>query len=105
MVPGIFSDLLRYVQMLKRVGCKSNEKLPHLFIPSKNANLFYEFAVEYLPLGRIAALNLELAVKDLPLDRTLVIFYIYTIWGLNVIVFSEKGVSFSLLFALYYLYR
>ena len=34
--PGIFSDLLRSVQMLKREqGAESNGKLPHLFIPSK----------------------------------------------------------------------
>ena len=34
--PGIFSDLLRPVQMLKREwGTESNWKLPHLFIPSK----------------------------------------------------------------------
>ena len=31
--PGIFSDLLRFVQMLKREwGAESNGKLPHLFI-------------------------------------------------------------------------
>ena len=36
--PGIFSDLLRSVQMLKRVcGAESTGKLPHLFIPSKTA--------------------------------------------------------------------
>ena len=34
--PGIVSDLLRFVQMLKREwGAESNGKLPHLFIPSK----------------------------------------------------------------------
>ena len=37
--PGIFSDLLRFVQMLKREsGAESNGKLPHLFIPSKTAS-------------------------------------------------------------------
>ena len=36
--PGIFSNLLRFVQMLKREwGAESNGKLPHLFIPSKTA--------------------------------------------------------------------
>ena len=36
--PGIFSDLLRLVQMLMREwGAESNGKLPHLFIPSKTA--------------------------------------------------------------------
>ena len=35
---GIFSDLLKFVQMLKREwGVESNGKLPHLFIPSKTA--------------------------------------------------------------------
>ena len=47
--PGIFSHLLRFVQMLKREwGTESNGKRPHLFIPSKTATLFPEFAVEYL---------------------------------------------------------
>ena len=47
--PGIFSDLLRSVQMLKReLGAESNWKLPHLFIPNKTATLVPEFAVEYL---------------------------------------------------------
>ena len=36
--PGIFSDLLRFVQMLKKEwGAESKGKLPHLFIPSKTA--------------------------------------------------------------------
>ena len=36
--PGIFSDLVRFVEMLKREwGAESNGKLPHLFIPSKTA--------------------------------------------------------------------
>ena len=52
-------------------GAGSNGKLPHLFIPSKTKNLVPEFAVEDLPLGRIADLVPEFAVKDLPLGRTL----------------------------------
>ena len=45
--PGIFSDLLRFIQMLKREwGAESNGKLPQLFIPSKTATLVSEFAVE-----------------------------------------------------------
>ena len=69
--PGIFSDLLRFVQMLKREwGAEINGKLPHLFIPSKTATQVNKFAMEDLPLGRIAALVLEFAVKDLPLGRT-----------------------------------
>ena len=44
--PGIFWDLLRSVQMLKwEWGAESNEKLSHLFIPSKTAALFPEFVV------------------------------------------------------------
>ena len=38
--PGIFLDLLRYVQMLNReLSAKSKGKLPHLFVPSKTATL------------------------------------------------------------------
>ena len=60
--------------MLKRErGVESNGKLPHLFIPSKTATWVPEFAMEDLPLGRIAALVSEFAVKDLPLGRTLMI--------------------------------
>ena len=47
--PGIFSDLPRSVQMLKRDwGAESNRKLPHIFISSKTAALVPEFAVEDL---------------------------------------------------------
>ena len=43
--------------MLKREwGAESNGKLPYLFISSKTATLVPEFAMEDLPLGRIAAL-------------------------------------------------
>ena len=71
-VPGIFSDLLRSVQMLKREwGAESNGKLRHLFNPGKTAALVPEFAVEDLPLGRTAAQVPALVAKDLPLGRTL----------------------------------
>ena len=63
--PGIFSDLLRYAEMLfsifsirerererERVGAESNGKLPHLFIRGKTATSVTEFAVEDLALGR-----------------------------------------------------
>ena len=58
--------------MLKREwGAESNGKLAHRFIPSKTATLVPEFAVEDLPLGRIAALVPEFALRDLHLGRTL----------------------------------
>ena len=49
--PGIFSDLLRSIQMLKREwGAGKNEKLPDSYIPSKTAAAMVpEFAVECLP--------------------------------------------------------
>ena len=50
-------DLLRSAQMLKREwGAESNGNLPHLFIPCKTETFVSEFAVEDLPLDRIAAL-------------------------------------------------
>ena len=59
-------------------GAESNGKLPHLFIPSKTANLVPEFSVKDLPLDRTATLVPAFAVKDLPLCRTLMmIIYIY----------------------------
>ena len=51
--------------------------------------------MEDLPLGRNSALVPEFAVNDLFLGRTLMII---------MIVLSEKGVSFSVLFTLYRLY-
>ena len=78
--PEIFSDLVRFVQMLKRQwGAESNGKLPHLFIPMKSATYVPEFAMEDLPLGRIAALVPDFAVKDLPLGRTLMMMIIFLI--------------------------
>ena len=51
---GIFSDLLRSVQMLKREwGAERNGKLPHLFIPDKKSALVPEFAVEDLPSAEL----------------------------------------------------
>ena len=59
---GIFSDLVRSVQMLKREwGAESNGKILHLSIPSKTAAWVPEFAVEDLPLSRTAALVPEFA--------------------------------------------
>ena len=70
--PGIISDLLRSVQMLKREwGAEGNGKLPHLFIPSKTATLVPDCAVKDLPLGRTEALVPEFTMRDLPLGRTL----------------------------------
>ena len=72
--PGIFSNLLRSVQILKREWgrpTESNGKLQHLFIPSKTAILFPEFAVGDQILSRTATLVSEFAVEDLPSDRTL----------------------------------
>ena len=54
--------------MIKReLGAENNEKLPHLFIPSKTATLVPEFVVEDLPSGRTAALVSEFPVH---LSRT-----------------------------------
>ena len=44
---------------------------------------FLEFAMENLPLGRIADLVPELAVKDLPLGRTLMMIIITIIVIIN----------------------
>ena len=71
--PGIFSDLLRSVQMLKREwGVESNGKLPHLSIPSKTVAWVLELG-RRLPLSSTAILVPEFAVKDLPLGRKLMI--------------------------------
>ena len=70
--PGIFSDLLKSVQILKtECGVESNGKLQHLFIRSKTASLVPEFEVQDLPLHKNAVLVPAFAVKDLLLGRTL----------------------------------
>ena len=70
--PGIFSDLVRSVQMLKTEwGAESNGQPLHLSIPSKTATLVPEFVLEDLPLSRTSSLVPEFVVKDLPLGRTL----------------------------------
>ena len=66
--PGISSDLLRSVQMLKGEGVRK-ATVPTVFIPSKTAILVPEFAVEDLPLDRTAALVPAFALKDLSLGR------------------------------------
>ena len=50
--------------------------------------------MEYLPLGRIAALMPEFAMKDLPLDRTLMMI-IYILYIYIYISFLPKGRSFT----------
>ena len=63
-VPGIFSDLLRSVQLLNREwGAERNGKLPHLFIPSKTAALVPELAVEDLPPAELQPRSLRLQWK------------------------------------------
>ena len=58
--------------MLKREwGAESNEKLPHLFIPGKTTALVPELVAKDLPSAELQSWIPVLAVKDLPLDRTL----------------------------------
>ena len=67
---------------------ESNGKLLHLFIPSKTATLVPEFAMEDLPLGRIAALmpELQLSWHDLSLQ-----IYEVTGWQLHSTTIHEVG--------------
>ena len=66
-VPGIFSDLLRSVEMIKREwGAESNGKLLHLLIPSKTAALISEFAVEDLPATELQSRFLRLQWRICP---------------------------------------
>ena len=57
-------------------GAESNDKLPHLSIPSKTAAWVPEFAVEDLPLSRTETFLPEFAVKDLLLGRTLIMIMV-----------------------------
>ena len=65
--PGIFSDLLRSVQVLKRDwGAESNGKLPHLFILSKTAASVPEFVVEDLASAALQSRFLRLQWRTCP---------------------------------------
>ena len=55
---GIFPDLFKSVQILKREwGAERNKKLPHLFISTKTASFVPEFAVEDLPFWQNCSLG------------------------------------------------
>ena len=65
---GIFPDLLRSVQVLKRQwGAESNGKLPHVFIPRKTARVFSGRPA----FGQSCNLGSCVWVKNLPLGRIL----------------------------------
>ena len=65
--PGIFSDLVRSVQMLKREwGAESNGWVSHLFIPGKTAALVPEFAGEDLYSAELQSWFLRLQWKTCP---------------------------------------
>ena len=75
----------RSIQMRKKeCGAKSNGKLPHLVIPDKTAALVHGFAVKGPVFGRTSTLIPALAVKDLPLDRTLWSWWWYWFIKINV---------------------
>ena len=95
--PGIFSDLLRSFQMLKRErGAESNGKVPHLFIPGKTATLVPEFAVEDLLLGRTAALVPEYAVKDLFSGQNTLMLIIYIYIYIYIYIHAMNVVNYTM---------
>ena len=68
--PGIFSDFLKIIQMLKRKwGAESNGKVPHLFIPGKTVTLVHEFAVEDMPSAELPPRLLRLQWRTCPLSK------------------------------------
>ena len=76
--PGIFSDLLRSLGMLKREwGAESNGKLPHLSMLSTTAAWGPEFAVENLLWAELRPWFLSLQRKTCPCAEYSDDFYIY----------------------------
>ena len=70
--PGIFSDLLRSVQMLKRELVRKATGNYRTYPSLVKLQLgFLSFTVENLPLSRTVVLVPDFAVKDLPLSRLL----------------------------------
>ena len=80
---GLFRSFKVCSDAKERVGCGKQREAPHLFIPSKTATWVPEFAMEDVPVGRIAALVPEFAVKDLSLDRTLMMMMILIVVQLH----------------------
>ena len=65
--PGIFSDLLGSVKMLKREwGAENNAKLPHLFILSKIVVMVPELAVGDLPSAELQPWFLRMLLRTCP---------------------------------------
>ena len=65
--PGIFSDLLRFVQMLNREwDAESNRKLPHLFIPSKTATWVLSLQWKTCLWAKLQSLCLSLQWRTCP---------------------------------------
>ena len=61
LVPGMFSDLLRSVKMLKtQWGAESNGKLLHLFIAGKTATFVPVFVMEDLPSAELQSMFLRI---------------------------------------------
>ena len=88
---GIFSDLLRSVQMLKREwGAEIIGKLPYLFILGKTAALVPEFAVEDLPSAELQPRFLCLQWRTCPwAEHSDVDDYMY----LKIILLLTKNVT------------
>ena len=101
---GIFSDLLRSVQMLKREwGAESNWKPSHLFIPGKTAALVPEFTVEDLPLAELQLWFLRVQWRTCPWAEhsmmMMMIFdkiYFYFLNYAN--IYSQEEIILKLLF-------
>ena len=90
-VPGIYSDLLRSVQMLKREWvAESNWKLPHLFISNKTATLVPEFAVEDLLWAELQPWCLSLQWKTCPCNDD--------IWWTNNLILLHVYICFITIF-------
>ena len=92
--PGIFSDFIRSVQMLKREwGAKNNGKPPHLFNPWWNCSLGSWVCGGRPAFDRTAAKVPELALKDLPLGRTLMIHDNHKILAINTVILKFNKIQ------------
>ena len=78
--PGIFSDLLRSVQMLKESGVQKGMRSYRTYsIPSKTAALVPEFVVENLPLAELQPRFLRLQWRTCPWAEHSLWWYIHIV--------------------------
>ena len=95
--PGIFSDLLRYVQMLKREWVRKTTGSYRTYSSIvKLQPLFLSFRWKTCLCAELQTWFLSFRVKDLHLGRTLWWWYEYIVYGLWTLIYLHRKVAYNL---------